>query len=136
MKMLNSILCLLLICSCNFKASNKEKKNTVITNNDTIQMNKEKKSFGKALKLTLQEAMQSYGTPIKQEHFTLKEVALVGIREELCNIYTEKQQKENRFLEELTWTNDSLSNITIWYEKDTSQYKPVYSFIWFLDAEY
>jgi hypothetical protein len=136
MKMLNSILCLLLICSCNFDSSNSEKKNTVVPNNDTIQMNKEKISFENALKLTLQEAKQSYGTPIEQEQFILKDIALVGIREGLCNIYKEEQQKENRLIKELTWTTDSISNITIWYEEDTARYKPVYSFIWFLDAEY
>lgn len=134
MKMLNFILCLLLICSCNLKTSNSKKENTVVANNDTIQM--KKTSFENALKLTLQEAIHSYGTPIEQEHFTLKDVALVGIREGLCNIYTEKQQKENRLIQELTWPNDSISNITIWYEGNTDRYKPIYSFIWFLDAEY
>lgn len=84
-------------------------------------------------KLSYQQALVKYQTPINKEEFILGQ-NLTEFRIELYNHFTEKQIKSNKIrILEITWNYDSEKNITSWYVMKDGN-KPIDVALWEKDA--
>lgn len=87
-------------------------------------------------KLTLSSAISKYGEPKQREKFNTKEGIISEFRIELLNHFTDEDIKKGIEIEELTWTFDSISNITVWYKIEELKVYPIHILIWDKDSEF
>lgn len=120
--LLITVFCVLIACKKkqhDIKQGNLIEKPMAPMSNDTI--NKKELS-----KLTLKEATNKYGGPVKENTYFLNEAILGEFRINLKNFYNEEQFKQPIPINESTWNDNSKKDtlITVWYEKIEGEWKP------------
>jgi len=142
------ILLLTIISYSCLSNSEKSKDNNVNTNGiaindlDTFIHIIDTIAISRVMELNLEQAILLYGKTIrgylgKDEEFVLDR-KLTEFRIELYNFFSKKQvNNKNIIIKELTWSIDSINNLTVWYEKiDSITYLPKHYLIWDKELEF
>ncbi len=86
--------------------------------------------------LTQQDAIRSFGNPIRQEKMLIDEM-YGEFRGNIYYQYTEyERQSRSIYIEEFTWEKDHKNYITIWYEINNKKHIPKAYLIWDKGSEF
>jgi len=75
-------------------------------------------------------SIKKYGEPHKEEKFVLND-SLRGFRVGLTTVFTkEERMSRSIVINEVTWSKDSRTWLTVWYQIEKSKAVPKHMYVW------
>ncbi len=76
-------------------------------------------------KATFEEATSICGAPLHEIDFILNEYGLIGLRKGLKNIFSEEELLQPILIKETKWNSKDDQYISVWYQQNGTQWKPI-----------
>ena len=131
------LLITLLLINCNdHKRYDTTKKQTNLRIDNVSKAKEDPLLFNDMMQLSKQEAILKYGRPATDEQFIMDD-AQGEFRNNISDIYTvQERQRESILINEVTWSKDANTWITVWYQIINEKTIPKSFFLWEKGAEF